>query len=116
MSSVTSRTDSASLVMSFIHTQAFNQYPLLAAIRTVPWLGPVPATSLPQAVLDVPMLWEVMLWILVPPPMSDCMALRVDDSPKGTIIGHVMLYAITTLKTFSIHAYSRPNWKSMAWF
>ena len=31
-------------------------------------------------------------------------------------MGQVMLYAITTLKTFIIHAYSRPYWKSMAWF
>ena len=38
------------------------------------------------------------------------------DSPKGTMMGQVMLYAITTLKTFIIHAYSRPYWKSMAWF
>lgn len=39
-----------------------------------------------------------------------------DDSPKGTMMGQVMLYAITTLKTFNVHAYSRPYWKSMAWF
>lgn len=38
-----------------------------------------------------------------------------EDSPKGTMIGQVMLYAITTLNTFIIHAYSRPYWKSMAW-
>lgn len=38
-----------------------------------------------------------------------------EDSPKGTMMGQVMLYATTTLKTFIIHAYSRPYWKSMAW-
>lgn len=38
-----------------------------------------------------------------------------DHSPKGTMIGQVILYATTTVKTFNIHAYSRPYWKSMVW-
>lgn len=60
-----------------------------------------------------------MLWDSIPPPHPrvcspwTCLG---DNSPKGTMMGQVMLYAITTLNTFIIHAYSRPNWKSMAWF
>lgn len=61
------------------------------------------------------MLWGSQLQWRVQLPPAGGGALR-DNSPKGTMMGQVMLYAITTLKTFIIHAYSRPYWKSMAWF
>lgn len=60
MVSVTSRTDSASLVMtSFLHTCIQLTPFVKAAIQTVPWLGPLPPTSLPQSVPDLLRLWEV---------------------------------------------------------